>query len=233
MSEIKSRIISLIERNRISTVEVSDALGKRGVLPGLRPIAPHKHVVGESVYVYTYRESNWPLHEQIENLPEGRIAFVDSFACGEKALFGDLVAKYMILYRSAKAIVANGYVRDGHTLLKEDYPIWSCGVTPLGCENAEVQAGPEIEAAAAARKRIFDGSVIIADDSGVTMIEENELTETMLKKLEFIELQEDIWYYCIDTLKWSTHKTICQKAYLSDPQVLPSLLRESLTRFSL
>jgi hypothetical protein len=32
--------------------------------------------------------------------------------------------------------------------------------------------------------------------------------------LEFIEEQEDIWYECIDRRKWSTFKTICQKAYL-------------------
>jgi peptide-methionine (S)-S-oxide reductase len=36
-----------------------------------------------------------------------------------------------------------------------------------------------------------------------------QINEELLSKLEFIELQEDIWYYCIDTLKWSTYKTIC------------------------
>ncbi|WP_061298532.1 RraA family protein [Leptospira borgpetersenii] len=233
MEIIKKKITSLIEKNKISTVELSDALGKKGVLSGFRPLTQGKYVVGEVTYVFTYHESNWPLHKQIEAIEEGRIVFVDSFDCGDKALFGDLVAKYICLYKSSKAIVANGFIRDAHTLLKEKYPIWSFGVTPLGCENKDVIASEEVRRASDIRLKTLDGCLLIADDSGVAIIEKNEINETTLKKLEFIELQEDIWYYCIDTLKWSTYKTICEKAYLKDPNVLPDVLRVKLAEFDL
>ena len=35
-----------------------------------------------------------------------------------------------------------------------------------------------------------------------------------------IELQEDIWSFCLDTLKWDTKKIICQKAYLEEKEFL-------------
>ena len=37
------------------------------------------------------------------------------------------------------------------------------------------------------------------------------INQNTLDRLHFIELQEDIWFYCLDTLKWSTYKTICKK----------------------
>jgi len=35
-----------------------------------------------------------------------------------------------------------------------------------------------------------------------------------LKRLEFVEAQEDIWYECVDRRKWSTFDTVCLKKYL-------------------
>ncbi|PJZ61813.1 RraA family protein [Leptospira adleri] len=233
MDDIKKKIISLIEKNKISTVEVSDALGKRGVLPGFKPLTKGRHIVGEVAYVFTYHESNWPLHKQVETIEECKVVFVDAFDCGEKALFGDIVAKYISLYKSSKAIIANGLVRDAHTLLKENYPIWSLGTTPLGCDNKDVKADAAVLSAAEKRAKQLNQSLLIADDSGVAIIEKDEINEITIKKLEFIELQEDIWYYCIDTLKWSTYKTICEKAYLKAPNVLPDVLRAKLAEFDL
>ncbi len=55
---------------------------------------------------------------------------------------------------------------------------------------------------------------MVCDDSGCVLIPKEELNERFLDKLIKIEEQEDIWYDCIDCRKWTTYKTICQKAYL-------------------
>ena len=62
-------------------------------------------------------------------------------------------------------------------------------------------------------KHLPNVKIIVADDSGCTLIKENEQNEDLKKRLELIELQEDIWYYCTDTLKMNTFDTICKKNY--------------------
>jgi 4-hydroxy-4-methyl-2-oxoglutarate aldolase len=233
MESITSSIISLIKKNRISSVEVADALGKKGVIEGMMPLAKGKFVVGVVQYIYGHSETNWPIHEQGQYLNEGGVLFVDTFECNSKAAFGDIVAKYFILYKSMDGIVVNGLLRDLHTLVKENYPMWCMGITPLGCFNKKVEPSAEILAAAEKRKAYFEDGIMVCDDSGCTFIEKELINDDTFKKLNFIELQEDIWYYCIDTLKWSTYKTICEKAYLVERDVLPTVLRKRMEEFEL
>lgn len=231
MNSKKSEIIDYIERNRVSSVEVADALGKSGVLEGPKPLVPRKHVVGELKYIYGHSRSNWAIHEQGESVSEGGVLFVDTFECYDQAAFGDIVAKYFLLYKAFDGIVVNGLMRDIHDIIKNDFPIWALGVTPLGCFNQKVEPSEEILSKAKARQDQLEGAVVVADDSGVTIIEKELLNEHTLRRLHFIEVQEDIWYFCLDTLKWSTYRTICLKDYLNDPGVLPAHLRELLSKF--
>ena len=98
---MKNKIIRYIEKNKISSVEISDALGKSGVLNGLKPINDGHFIVGEVEYIYTYNNSNWELHKQIENIEENKVVFVDTFNCSDRAVLGDIVSKYIMLYKNA------------------------------------------------------------------------------------------------------------------------------------
>ena len=41
------------------------------------------------------------------------------------AIFGDIVAKYLLLYKGSEGIIVNGFVRDVHTLIKEiSHLVW-------------------------------------------------------------------------------------------------------------
>jgi len=228
---MKKKIIKYIEKNKISSVEISDALAKSGVLEQLKPINGGHFVVGEVEYIYTYNNSNWELHKQLETIQENKIVFVDTFNCNNRAVLGDIVSKYIMLYKNAKAIITNGLVRDTHRLKKENYSMWSKGVTPLGCYNKKMSLDKSTKTQIEKRKEMFQNSIIIADDSGCTLIEEKNINEQFLNKLEFIELQEDIWYFCIDTLKMSTYETICLKKYLDHTnEILPPNLIKRLEK---
>ncbi|MCB9036081.1 MAG: RraA family protein [Lewinellaceae bacterium] len=222
------KIIDLIESNRISSTEVADALGKKGVIPGVHPINPGRHVVGKVHYVYAHNESNWPLHEQIRELPENCLLYVDTFDCEHKAIFGDLVSKYLILYKKVKGIVVQGLMRDVPDLKKYGFSIWCKGYSPLGCYNKSIEPSDEVKAEVKQRSAYFNNGVLVCDDSGCTMIENSLINEDTLHRLELIELQEDIWSFCINTLKWSTFDTVCLKKYLTNPEVLPEILREKV-----
>lgn len=228
---MKEKIINLIKQNRISSVEVADALGKSGVIADPKPLGTGKHVVGEVQYIYGHSESNWPIHEQGETVKPGGILYVDTFLCNDKAAFGDIVAKYFILYKQVEGVVVNGLLRDVHTLKKENYPIWCKGITPLGCYNKEVKLPQSIHDDIEIEKNYLEGSIMICDDSGCTVISKDRINQETYDRLEFIELQEDIWFYCLDTLKWSTYKTICEKAYLKDKDVLPQILKNRLKKY--
>lgn len=206
--------INYIETNKVSTTEIGDVLGKTGQIGTVHPLTQGLFKVGEVKLIYAINNSNYEVHKQLADIDDlkDKILFVYNVNC-DKAIFGDLVTKYIMLYKRAKAIVVNGILRDAHTLIKEKYPIWLDGVSPIGCVN--YQNGQDIDSQFLSQLQAeYDGSIMVCDDSGVVMIPKDKINQQLVNKLQFIELQEDIWFYCIDSLKMTTFDTVCQKKYL-------------------
>ncbi|MFT3882727.1 MAG: hypothetical protein QM703_24125 [Gemmatales bacterium] len=217
MSEsIHDQIIAKIRRNRISTTEVADCLDKSGVIEGVYPLNRGMHRAGRVFWTYVYNESNWELHEQIRHLPEGRIVLTEAFNCKHRAIYGDLVSKFMILYRQSIALVCAAPLRDASNLIRENWPVWLTGTTPIGCFNVEnkVPLDPKIVEEHRAR---FHDAIAVCDDSGVVVIPHERINAEFLEKLDWIEEQEDIWFDCIDRRKWDTYDTVCLKKYKDNP----------------
>lgn len=228
---ILKEIIELIEDNKISTTEVADALGKVGWLENIHALNCGIFKVGEVAMVYAVNNSNYEVHKQLsEKDVAGKILFVYNVNC-DRAIFGDLVSKYVLLYKRAKAIVVNGMLRDAHTLKKEKYPIWLSGVSPIGCVNYPNGDGIAPELLESLRKQ-YDGAIMVCDDSGVVLIPKHRIENTLVDRLKFIEYQEDIWFYCLDTLKMSTYDIVCNKAYLKD-ELMDKRLLERLSVFDI
>lgn len=230
--DLKTQIIRKIEENKISSTEIADVLGKKGLVKGPKILNRGMHKVGEVAFVFAYNESNWEVHEQLHDLEEGKIVYVHPIECGDKAIIGDLVSKYIMLYKRSIAIVCNGNMRDAHTLVKEKYPIWCAGVSPIGCNNLKNSSLPD----RGILKGLIDyyhGSIMVCDDSGVVMIEKEHINEEFLKKLDFIELQEDIWFLCMDTHRLSTYEIVCKKVYLDeDSDFISNKKKDELRSFS-
>lgn len=218
------KLTDLISTNKISSVEVSDAIGKDGVIKKLSALNIGNHVVGRVHYVCTWGESNWALHEQIQSVQENDIVYIDAIECNDRAVLGDIVCKQLFLYQKVKALVVNGYVRDAHRLIKEKYPIWMKGVTPVGCSNKWVSQTAEISTYINRQSEEFSNSLLVCDDSGCTLIKKENMNSNLINNLEYIELQEDIWYFCLDTLKMNSYEIICQKKYLEEEGILPESL---------
>jgi 4-hydroxy-4-methyl-2-oxoglutarate aldolase len=210
--DIADRIVDKIKRNRISTTEVADCLDKSGVVPGVAALNRGHFRVGRVFWAYAYNESNWEVHEQIRRAGEGDIVLVETFDCGERAIFGELVAKFLVLYRQVAGIVVQGQLRDIPRLYKEDWPIWATGGNPVGCFNRENEV-PLDQSIIDERKARFDGTVAVCDDSGVVVIPPEHISESFLDRLDQIEALEDIWFECIDRRKWDTFDTVCLKKY--------------------
>ena len=227
---IKQMALEKIEANKISSTEIADLLGKTGQIAGVHALNAGMFKAGEVKVIYAVNNSNYEVHKQLAESDDikDKILFVYNVNC-DRAVFGDLVSKYIMLYKRAKAIVINGKLRDAHKLIKENYPIWLEDVSPIGCVNKV--NGPDIEPGLHKEiKEKYDGSIMVCDDSGVVMIPKDQINEKLLAKLDFIEFQEDIWYYCMDTLKMSTFDTVCQKKYLEGGLIDDKML-EKLNEF--
>ncbi|MGM9660989.1 MAG: hypothetical protein ACI3WQ_10365 [Faecousia sp.] len=213
--EIIDEIIDYLVRNRVSTTEVADALGKTGALPNLIPINQGHYRAGKIKWVYAYEESNWPVHEQVQDIEEDKIILVSTFGCNDRAIFGELVSKYLLLYRQSRALVICGKMRDAAALIKENWPIWCEGFNPEGCFNRK----PCTELDRSLREEYFeryDGAIAVCDDCGVVVIPKEKNTKDFLQALHHMEDQEDIWFDRLDHYKENTFEIVCQKKYLED-----------------
>jgi len=210
---IKNKIINLIKVNRISTTEVSDALSKKGNLDNIRPIDYQNslHKVGNIKCVFAYKESNYLVHDQIKKVKKDDIVIIFTKDCNNKSIIGDLISKYTLLYREASAIIVIGYVRDLPKLIKEKYPIWCEGFNPVGCHNHFTGNFPKKLKDEIIKR--FENGIAVCDITGVVIIEKKYINNAMIKKLKFIEKQEDLWYYHLDVKKWDTKKIIVEKKY--------------------
>lgn len=216
MSSIQQQIIAYIKRNRVSTTEVADCLGKTGALEGVSAVNRGHFCVGPVRYIYGHSESNWPIHEQAREVQEQEVVIMDGIDVKGRALVGELVSKFILLYCGAVGIVMLGKARDANDLIKQNYPVWCTGFTPVGCFNKQVFLTPEIRSEVERRKKQFDGAVAVCDDTGVVIIPAEMMTQEFLEKLHRIEEQEDLWFECIDHRKWDTFDTVCLKKYLQD-----------------
>ncbi len=210
---MREQIIEYIKTNRVSTTEVADCMNKSGLLENAEILNRSNFKVGTVKWVYAYNESNWSVHEQIRDISKGEIVMIEAFNCGERAVIGELVSKYILLYKEAAAIISNAKFRDGSRLIKENYPIWCAGLTPIGCFNTK-NTEPLCEKIYQKHYEKYNGSIAVCDDSGVVIIPRKYHTEDFYKKLNDIEEQEDIWFECLDRKKWNTFDIVCQKRYL-------------------
>lgn len=212
---MKDQIINYIKRNRVSTTEIADCLGKKGALPNVMPINKGHFCVGNVKWVYAYKSTNWDVHEQIIDTKENDIVFIDAIDCEDRAIIGELVSKYILLYLQAAGIVTNAKMRDAGALIRENYAIWSDGVSPVGCFNTKPE--PPLDAKIAKEhKEKYDGAIMVCDDCGVVLIPKENHTKEFFDKIVAIEEQEDIWFDRLDRKKENTFEIVCLKNYLKE-----------------
>lgn len=214
MKCVKNDMIAYIKRNRVSSTEVADCLGKTGAISEVSAVNRGHFCVGPVRYIYGHSESNWSIHEQAREVCDGEIVIMDGIHVNDRALVGELVSKFILLYKGAAGIVMLGKARDANDLIKQNYPIWCTGFTPVGCFNTNIALSPEIEAEVNRKKLMYEGAIAVCDDTGVVIIPKENITIEFLDALHKIEQQEDIWFNCIDHKKWDTYDTVCLKKYI-------------------
>ncbi len=217
------QLVDYIVENRLSTTEIADAMDKSGVLGRVLPLNRGLHHVGPIFPVFAANGSNFAVHEQIRNVPAGSVVVIFVENCDQKAIMGELMVKYMLLYRKARAVIIDGLVRDAARLYRENFSVWAQGVTPLGCVNTS--SDPFTPSRQQELIEQYQGGLAVCDDGGVVLVPKSWIGPDLLTRFERIELQEDVWSFCLNSLKWDTKKIVCDKAYLDEMEVLPAMMR--------
>ena len=212
----QGRILARIRLDRISTSQIAQCLGPQALLPGLAPLNPGHYRVGPVFWAQALDQRNWGFHEQIRDFPADHVLLVEATGCGQRAVFGELVSKFLMLYRQAQALVVRGWVRDVHTLVRYDWPLWCEGGTPLGCFNRPDQDPASAAQALESGRRAHQGAIAVCDDSGVALIPGPAQGPELLAKLEWVEAQEDRCFDLLDRRKLDTFDILCR------PQDRPS-----------
>ena len=211
MQTMEEKILAYIKRNRVSSTEIADCLGKTGAIDGVTTVNRGHFRCGRVKYVYAHSESNWSVHEQIRDTRAGDVVLMDAIGVNGRALVGELVCKFLLLYREASAVVSLGKLRDANDLIKNNFAVWCPGFTPVGCFNRNVAESDDVKAVVQERKRLYERSIAVCDDTGVVIVPKESITEDFYNALCHIEQQEDDWFNCIDFKKWDTFETVCLK----------------------
>ena len=214
---MKDEIIRIIKQNRITTTEVADCMNKSGAVAGVMPVNRGHFKVGNVKWVYAIDESNWTVHEQLVSVNENDVIYIDAVNCKDRAIIGELVCKYLLLYRQAAAVIVNAKVRDAAAIIRENYPVWCTGFSPIGCYNRRPDRTLS-EEEAAQRKTGIEESIAVCDDCGVVLIPKEKHNKEFIGRLRAIEEQEDVWFERLDRYQENTFQIVCLKTYAQDKE---------------
>ncbi|MGI5817201.1 MAG: 3-hexulose-6-phosphate synthase [Armatimonadota bacterium] len=151
---------------RCSAANISDAMHRRGLVPGIFPIKPGLKAVGPALTVWTY-PGDWakPV-EAIDRADEGAVLMID--VRGETpAVWGEEATKSCIS-RGLAGVVIHGAMRDTREIAELDYPAFCSTRTPSAGEPKGMgMIGVPLKIG---EVTIRTGDWIIADDDGVIVV---------------------------------------------------------------
>jgi 3-hexulose-6-phosphate synthase/6-phospho-3-hexuloisomerase len=167
----------------VSTANISDAMHRKGELPGIAPVYPGIHMTGPAVTVRTY-PGDWakPV-EAIDKAGEGDVLVIDAGGAGP-AVWGEL-ATHSALERKLSGAVIFGAVRDTPEIRALEFPVYSSLVTPTAGEPkgfGELDVPVNI-----ARTKIYPGDWIVGDDDGLVIIPRAMASEVANRAMDVLE----------------------------------------------
>jgi 3-hexulose-6-phosphate synthase/6-phospho-3-hexuloisomerase len=173
---------------QVSTPNISDAMHRKGVMRGIKPLFDDIKLVGKAVVVQTF-EGDWakPV-EATDVAKEGEVIVVYA-GSKQVAIWGEL-ASWSCKQRGIAGIVIDGAVRDVAEIRRLQFPVFAKYVVPNAGEpkgfgelNATITCGGQ---------EVGPGDWIIGDDNGVVVVPKARAYEIARRAKEVWKSEERV-----------------------------------------
>ncbi len=168
---------------QVSAANVSDAMHRKGWVPGPMPIGPGLKCVGPALTVWTY-PGDW--HRPVAAIDEaepGMVLFVDAGGQGP-AVWGEEASKSCV-HKGIAGIVIHGASRDTAAIAELGFPCFSTLQTPAAGDPRGVgMIGVPLHIG---ETDIRTGDWVIADDDGVVVVPAERAVEIANRSLDVVE----------------------------------------------
>jgi len=151
---------------QVSTPNISDAMHRKGVMQGIKPLFEDIKLVGKAVTVQTF-EGDWAKPVEATDVAKAGEVIVVYAGSKDVAIWGEL-ASWSCKQKGIAGIVIDGAVRDVAEIRRLRFPVFAKYVVPNAGEpkgfgelNAEIKCGGQ---------EVEPGDWIIGDDNGVVVV---------------------------------------------------------------
>ncbi|MGQ9582200.1 MAG: 3-hexulose-6-phosphate synthase [Thermoplasmatota archaeon] len=174
---------------KVSSSNVSDAMHRKGAMRGMRAIVPRgARVVGRAVTVRT-ADGDWakPI-EAIDVAGRGDVIVIEAGE-GRAAVWGEL-ASWSCKVKGISGVVIDGAVRDVEDILDIGFPVFATSTAPnAGEPKGFGEIGAEIVCGG---QTVRSGDWIVGDETGVTVIPRERLSEIANRALDVLEKENRV-----------------------------------------
>ena len=173
---------------QVSTPNISDAMHRKGVMRGIKPLFENIKLVGKAVTVQTF-EGDWAKPVEATDVAKAGEVIVVYAGSKEVAPWGEL-ASWSCKQKGIAGFVIDGAVRDVDEIRRIRFPVFAKCIVPNAGEpkgfgeiNTEITCGGE---------EVKPGDWIIGDDNGVVVVPKERAYEIARRAKEVWKNEERV-----------------------------------------
>lgn len=173
---------------QVSTPNISDAMHRKGVMRGIKPLFENIKLVGKAVTVQTF-EGDWAKPVEATDVAKEGDVIVVYAGSKDVAPWGEL-ASWSCKQKGIAGFVIDGAVRDVDEIRRIRFPVFAKCIVPNAGEpkgfgeiNAEITCGGA---------EVKPGDWIIGDDNGVVVVPKERAYEIARRAKEVWKAEERV-----------------------------------------